>query len=222
MPMWNNIPTFVINTDDDIGNKRLPLIQSELKKYNIDFKLVEAIKNENGAKGLSLTMKKLFDSCIENSESDILVFEDDAVFINDNVNEIMEAAMQQLPKNYLYLSLGYNLLLPPIRESENLIKLQSSYATHAIIYSRKCIELILDKWNEEKPYDIFLMNNIQIYGASYGVYPMLCNQRTGISNIFEYNPEEQIGIEKYYNVETKEINWGAMMQERYDELTKNI
>jgi GR25 family glycosyltransferase involved in LPS biosynthesis len=222
MQQWNNIPTFVINTNDEIGNKRLPLIQAELRKYNIDFKLVNAIKNKNGAKGLLLTMKKLFDSCIENNEQNILVFEDDAVFINENVNEIMNAAMQQLPKDFLYLALGYNLLLPPTRESENLIRIQSSYSTHASVYIRKVIELILKKWNEEKPYDIFLLHNIQIYGSCYGVFPIVCSQRTGISNIFEYNPEKQIGIEKYYNVGTKEINWGLMMKERYEELTKNI
>lgn len=213
---------FLINTEDEIGWNRLPIAFAELDKHNIPAIRYKAIKNEkNGAVGLSQTMRILFE---ENKGNHILVFEDDILILNQNVNdfdEYMEAAMWELPPDYHCLYLGCNLLLPPARVSDTLLKVRAAYSSHAVIYSKKCIDLMLTLW-EEKPFDMFLMQKIQPYGKSFCTFPMLISQRKGVSNIFEYNPQEQVGLEKYYDVKTQEIDWGLFMERQFELMTKNL
>ena len=221
--MWNdNIKTFLINTSDEIGRNRLPIALAELDKHNIPAVRYEAIKNNDGAYGLSRTMLKLFK---ENIGSQIIVFEDDIVILKDGFNDFndyMEVIMAQLPKDFLCLYLGCNLLTTPVRVASNLLKTMAAYSSHAVIYSKNCIDLMLKLWEDDKPFDMFLMQKIQPYGKSFCTNPMLVSQRKGVSNIFNYDPKVNIGIERYYDAPTNEIDWGLFMKDQFELLTKNI
>lgn len=221
--MWtDNIDSiFLVNTSDIIGNQRLELSQKELsiKKIPPFIRYEAIIDTKNGANGLLMTMRKLFE---ENVGKNIMVFEDDILFLREDFNEIMELALGQLDKEYLCLYLGCNLLTAPVKVSDNLLKVMGAYSSHSVIYSKTCIDLMLTLWQYDKSFDMFLMQKVQPYGKSFCINPMLVSQRKGVSSIFEYVPEKQIGIDTYYNKETKEIDWGLMMTERFEMFTKNL
>lgn len=212
--------TFLINTSDEIGQQRLPVAMAELEKYGIKAKRYEAIYNKKcGWLGLIQTMRILFE---ENRNEDILIFEDDIVILREDFNEIFGKVLEQLPNDFDCLYLGCNLLVTPTKVSDNILKVSSAYSSHAVLYSKKCIDLMLSLWDEKKPYDGFLLHKIQPYGKCFCTFPMLVSQRKGVSNIFEYEPLKQVGIESIYDVKTKEIDWGLFMKNQFELLTKNL
>jgi len=223
MPMWKDSieKIFVVNTPDEIGTKRLIALSEEPNtKLVTPFLLYKAIIDKNdGANGLLLTMHRIFE---ENKGSNTLILEDDFVILRDDFNEIMEAVMNQLDNEFDLLYLGCNLLMPPVKVSENIFKVSAAYSSHSVIYSKKGIDLILKLWKYDKPFDMFLMQEIQPYGKCYCTYPMLISQSKGVSNIFNYDPKVNIGIEKYYDAPTNEIDWGLFMKDQFEFLTKNI
>ncbi len=209
--MWTDSieKIFVINTDDEIGRRRWFYVTLEVNFHNLSVERYEAVKQDDGAKGLLKTMHKLFNE----AQGNVLVFEDDFKLLGLDAEFTMNKAMAQLPKDFDLLYLGCNLLMPPVVVSENILQVQAAYSSHAILYSKKGIDLILSLWSEEKPYDMFLMQKIQPYGKCYCVSPMLASQRKGVSSI--YVNENKPGMERYYDSETKEIDWGLMMEEKF-------
>lgn len=222
--MWYDVvdKIFVINTNNNIGYCRYEYFIKQFYLNPIPYVRYDAIENENGELGLLKTMKQLFNECYENNYSQVLVFEDDATIIVNEFNDIMQDAIKQLPTDFLCLYLGCNLLVPPVKLSKNILQIRAAYSSHSILYSKKGIDLILSLWKENQPYDNFLMTEIQPYGNCFCTYPILCSQRIGESSIFKYDPKKQIGIEKYYNVATNEIDWGLLMKEQFNLMTKNL
>ena len=157
----------------------MELAEAEMKKYGIPFERYEATRNENGVIGLLQTMKRLFCECVENGYSRVLVFEDDVFFFDESVNDTMSKAMQQVPPDFLYLFLGCNFIVQPTRVTENILKVNGAYSTHAVLYTLECIRMILPLLDQVLAYDIVLMQNIQGMGRTYCAYPMLASQRIG-------------------------------------------
>lgn len=218
--MWSEInKTYLINANDTIGKCRLPMAVKELNSHGIAFEKYQAIINEDGALGLCQTMKKLFE---ESRGRNILVFEDDIEILEEDIYDFVEMVMEQVPEGFDLLYLGCNLLIPPVKLSKNILQVRAAYSSHAVLYSSKGIDLILRLWKEDKPYDEFLLKEIQPYGNCFCFYPMICSQKIGESSIFKYEPAKQLGIEKYYNVATKEIDWGLLMKEQFCLMTKNL
>ena len=54
---------FVVSLPERVDRREL--ISKELEKYNIPFEFYDAIKHDNGARGLLMTMHKLFKECEE-------------------------------------------------------------------------------------------------------------------------------------------------------------
>lgn len=159
-------------------------MQCELNEHGIKFSFFDAIQDENGAFGLIKTMRKLFTEILSKDQNTVMILEDDSHFLLPSVPFLNEV-LPQLPQDYYCFHLGCNLIAAPRRISTNILKIDKAYATHAIIYSREAIELILPLLlrDEIVPYDILLMNSIQTYGKSYCTMPMLATQRESYSDI---------------------------------------
>lgn len=194
----------VINLDSRVD--RMTAMDCQLKEFGIEYERFPAIKDENGIKGLCLTMHKLFSEALKTRVLNLCVLEDDCKFLLPPI-PFLEFVLPQLPKDYLCFHLGLNLLTKPTLISQNILRIESSYSTHTIIYSRKAMEMILPLLEREEvvPYDILLMKEIQIYSKNYCCYPMLANQKEGWSDI-----------------ENKIIDWGKLMSMTFNMHTKNL
>ncbi len=201
---WQNKidATYVINLGERADRREE--MENHFGEHEIDFSFWNAVKHSNGFKGLLLTMQSLLTECAEKKYENVLIFEDDAELLY-SPHGVMEKCLEALPKNYLMFQLGYNLMNKPTKISDNIFKICSSYATHAILYSKEGIQRVLEVFSEELPYDVMLMRWIQPTGRSFGIYPMLCTQRTGFSSI-----------------ENKVIDWGATMRVTYRTFTKDF
>lgn len=195
---------FLINLDH--RTDRLEASDCLLKEAGIEYERVSAIKDENGIKGLIYTMVNLFKRCIDAGYENVMVLEDDFKPLLP-MKPFLKYVLPQLPKDYDCFFLGCNLIAPPKRISENILKIEKSYATHAVCYSLSGMKFIMPFLlrDEIVPYDILLMNHVQTNQKSYATIPMLCTQRTD-----------------YSDIENKEMDWGSLMAMTFTMHTKKI
>jgi GR25 family glycosyltransferase involved in LPS biosynthesis len=182
---WTDFFTkiFVINLPE--RTDRLLDIAEQLYKWNIPYELVNAVKHENGAEGLRITVEGIFREAVKQEWESILIFEDDAIFVDSggNPNEVMEKVVKQLPKTWDILYLGAQCTTGfKMRVSPNLLLVENAYATHAWALSLHGIKEVLMSVLEA-PIDNCVVKKIQPQGNTYITYPLLCSQRAGMSNI---------------------------------------
>lgn len=79
----------------------------------------------------------------QQKEFPFAVFEDDCLLLQPW--DLVETAMSQLPTNWDALWLGATLQKPIERYSENLYKLHSGHALHAVIYNSKPMINFMEK-----------------------------------------------------------------------------
>lgn len=196
---------YVVNLKHRIDRK--VRISDELNSHGIPFTIYEAIRDENGIRGLVDTMKKLLQEIYDKKQSNVIILEDDASFLVSNPVAMLKQVIPQIPKTYHLLYLGLNMIARPIRMSENILKVTDCYSTHAIAYSRAGIEAVLNRINDVplSPYDQFMRSEIVPQFQSYCTFPMMATQCVGHSDI-----------------EHKEMDWGKLMTMTYQMHTKNL
>ena len=166
---------------------RLLHAAEQFEKFDIPYKRISAIEAENGAEGLRDTMLLIFNEAAQQGYKNILVFEDDVLFLEEDVNDIMNKVVQQVPDNYRMILLGaqYSNGFSSFY-SPNLLPVTKAFATHAVAYSALCIKEVL-ALQLGFPIDNWLVSEIQPRGGTYGVYPLLATQKEGYSDIGKNN-----------------------------------
>lgn len=177
---------------------RIEGIVSEMMKYGIEYTLINAIVDDNGIRGLQLSMEKLLCDALGKGYGKIMVIEDDAVFECESPIEQINQCISELPNVFDILQLGANLVLPPEPYSENLMKVKYSHSTHANIYSRAGMWRVLSLLDKQTHLDALIYKNIQSHGRCYCSKELLVNQRDG-----------------YSFIEKKNVNYGTMMKNKY-------
>jgi len=162
---------------------RLLEATEELEKFNIPFKRISAIEKENGAEGLRDTMLLIFNEALEQQYERIFVFEDDAMFCNEDVNGVMDKVVEQLPLDFRIVYMGCQASRGFSNfHSPNLLPVIGAFATHAWGISVKAIREMVDL-QLQGPIDNFIVREIQPMGGCYTTYPLLATQRPGYSDI---------------------------------------
>lgn len=198
--MWTDFfdKIFVINLPS--RTDRLLQIAEELYKWGIPYELVNATPHENGAEGLRITVENIFRDAVAKNLSSVLIFEDDAMFVEScgNPNETMEQVVKQLPPTWQLLYLGAQCTNGfKAKPSNNLLLLDMAFATHAWAISLDGMKEILAA-GLEAPIDNSVVKTVQPKGNTYITYPLLCTQRPGYSDIGR-----------------TEINWQPFIEQRY-------
>lgn len=181
---------------------RLLHFAEQAEKYQIPYKRIEAIKDEQGARGLMDTMAKLFSEEIEKGTKNILVFEDDAMILTEPFwfHDTMDKVMEQLPENYWMCFLGCQITGSISHfPSQNIIQASKMFSTHAVIYSLQGMKEIMAR-DFDYPIDNYYVDKIEPHGHSYCTYPLLCTQIEGMSDIGN-----------------SEINWSPFIVQKYAE-----
>jgi len=127
----------------------------------------------------------------DSGEDCFLVLEDDAVF--DGQWSEVEEAMQDLPPDWDALYLGANICTDwfrkPERVTERLCRLRDCWQSHAIIWSRKGAQTVLERFNVEGEgwyiFDEQMRQKLFPDGNTYLMSPMIAYQRPGKSDIWE-------------------------------------
>jgi hypothetical protein len=181
----------------------------QLDDYNINFKRISAIEDEQGARGLRDTMLHIFNEAIDNNYAHILVLEDDFLFVKEKlwVDEVMSNVVKELPENYLLCYLGGQSTIPFSNYySGYLIEVKGYFATHSVIYSRQGIKEIMTR-GLGYPIDNWLVREIQeSIGHCYCVHPLLCGQRPDYSDIGKANIDWTPFIQMRHETRIAELN----------------
>lgn len=194
--------TFIITLSS--RRDRQDVVAQEFYKYGIKYTWWKAIKNENGRLGLIETMKELFAKALNSYYDHILVFEDDAKFIV-NPHTYLHKCLEQLPSDFHLFYLGCNIAKEPVRVSTNILQTKDAYSSHAILYSREGIKLIMQQIEQATVYDMFLVKKIQSQGKCFCSYPLICSQQNS-----------------YSDIEKKVVDYTKFLEKRYFEKTRNV
>lgn len=190
---------------------RLIAFTEQAEKYSIPFDRIPAIYDqEQGARGLRDTMVKLFNEEIEHETKHLLVFEDDCDMVADpfTFNDTMGKVMEQLPQNYDMVLLGCQLSHRITQfHSDNLFPVLMAFSTHAVLYSLQGMKAIISS-KLEYPIDNDMVAKIQPLGRTYCVYPLLCSQTPGVSDIGKTHISWKPFIEGRYEQKINEYKLG--------------
>ena len=121
----------------------------------------------------------------------VLILEDDCVFKNiDHLGQ----ALSELPRDYDIVYLGANIIgVDGLNWSDtkpystHLHSVKDAWTTHAVGYSRKCIENILETWDYTvfPIFDEHLRVNILPHSRCFIINPMVADQLKGFSDIWQ-------------------------------------
>lgn len=165
---------------------RRDVMLEQFERYALPVKFWESYEHEKGYFGLVVTMKHLFEYCLDQNYNRVLIFEDDAKIIPtpDEFHRNMEDSIEGLKQvnwDLFYLGLQhakrFKRWVTPY-----LLPVDCGYSTHATAYSKHAMEFVTSRHIDE-PIDNWLVREFQIYNTSYCTYPLLVTQFEGYSDI---------------------------------------
>jgi hypothetical protein len=119
----------------------------------------------------------------------------------EEFERVMDLALIELPSHWDMLYLGANLPNPR-RVSEysaHLLRTIRALALHAVAYSRRGMEEILSL-SPTLPIDLQIADEINTAGGSFVIYPLLCTQKEGFSDIEKKRTSYTHYIEDRYKI----------------------
>lgn len=185
--------------------ERKQQIESELRNQFIAYRVFDAIQDENGIKGLQLSIEQVFRHCLNTGSKNALIFEDDAVFEVDNPVRLMNECISELPFDYDCLQFGTNIVSRPKRYSNTLLKVNYTHSTHCVLYSRKAMLHILSILDHKTHLDTLIHKYLQPLGNCYCSSTLIVNQRDG-----------------YSFIEKRNMKYGTIMKDKFKKMTQGI
>lgn len=160
---------------------------NEFKKIGLtNVERVSAVKHEKGTIGCRESHLTIIKKAKSENLKNILIFEDDLLFIKNDLNLIENTLtnLSSIKWDLFYLGATVDPNVGKLTKvCENLVKTNFAYTTHAYGVNHNIFDYIL----EEAPYhgviDVFYNNKIIPRGNSFIINPMVCIQRESYSDI---------------------------------------
>lgn len=158
---------------------RWELAQKEFAKQGLKAERFSAINNDVPFLSFNYSQQAILKSITENT----IVFEDDVMFVSDKLNEVLATA----PEDWDLLYLGANVMDNLKHVSGHWWRLRDAWTSHAIIYTPKAAEWILNRFYPETAqlYDDFLKEVVQPNLNCYICKPFICTQRPDYSDLWQ-------------------------------------
>ena len=185
---------YVINLKERTDRKEH--ILSELKKIEcIEYNIIDAINGnnvinpssiKNGAFGLLMTYKKIYDTWKINKNNKILIIEDDCKFIDD-FNNYLDVYINTVPTNWdmLYFGANHNYHMGQNTQKINdyCVKTNNSYSAHCVLMKSNIFEELIEMIDLQPLEVDVLMAKLQKKYNSYSSHIPLTTQIPSYSNI---------------------------------------
>jgi len=155
--------------------------------FNLPLKPISDTIGSPGAIGCSLSHLFIMKTAKYLNLKNYIVFEDDVEFSENFVYKFTQILNNELPEDWDILYLGGHHLEKPTKISENVYKCKYTVTTHAIAFNESIYDLFIKKLNDlSKTCDVHLADEHKNINA-YAVYPPLCWQYLGYSDILKRN-----------------------------------
>lgn len=185
---------FIINLDRR-GDRMLEA-KAEMEKIGVkDYERVSAVDGQKltgnfkvaiGHVGCSLSHLNVVKLAKERGYKNYVVFEDDAVF-HPQFQELFDKFYPEVPQDWDLLFFGGSHVKGFTKITNNVIKMNGSYTTHAMIVKDTLYDRLIDIWNRlhgTAEVDVAL-SKLQKEFKCYSFTPALAWQRAGHSDILE-------------------------------------
>jgi len=181
-------------------------VQSQFNKIGIldRVKRFSAIEEIDGRLGCIKSHLEIIKDSKSKKLKNVLIFEDDVIFVSENVNDVLKNVIDQLPNDWDMLYLGANLHQPLLNYTKNLVRLLHAFSTHAVSYNNKIFDFFINKYDNMKSVnsdydilDVWIAMNIQPQGHTFLVKPLLATQMNDYSDIVKTNVDYSFIEERY-------------------------
>lgn len=178
---------YCINLDE--ATERWELCLEQFKKFDLTVERISGIKANTGNSyllpgeiGLMRTNYNIFRKAKSLNLGSVLILEDDFVFDEDFIVKF-DKAIKQVPSNWDFLYFGGNHQGGFSHISENVAKINYTFATHTFAVKNTMFDRILNILPQElKQVDVYYADMHQSTN-SYVLRPHLSYQRDGFSYI---------------------------------------
>lgn len=165
--------------------------EAEFNRVGIPVQRFLSLPADQPNKSFCLSQYAMLKKFLASGGKRLMTFEDDALFKN---MDHLPACLNELPADWDVIYLGANLHHmvfgitenPPVKYSEHLVRVKRAWTSHAIGYSRKMVEAIIEKYPVEsfEMYDNWLSSNMLEHYNCFITNPMICWQRPGKSDLW--------------------------------------
>lgn len=188
---------------------RMELTEKMFSDYDIKAKRFNAIANKNGWAGSTLSHRGCILWAKMMNRENVLIFEDDAVFIEDpeKMKKMFMQAIYDCGNDYDILYLGLSLTAKAKKINEDLYSVKGGWGAYAYLVNSRAYEKILrllpskpELITQEKRTvsDVIYFDKIQPDGKCF--LTPLCSSRDNFSNNWERNSNDVYNkIIKLYN-----------------------
>ena len=145
----NNIGgIYYINLKHRLDRKKQ--IEAEIKKLGCPFQRIDAIKNKNGGLGCVRSHIKCLEKAKMNNLKNVLIFEDDFVFVenNNNVRNKINNALKLLKNNWDVIMLSGNILKTENSIYDDLDKVIDVQTASGYIVNRNYYDTLINNFKE--------------------------------------------------------------------------
>jgi len=197
---------YVINLKERTDRKEH--IVKELNKISCnEYNIIDAVDGskienrsriKNGAFGLLMTYKNIYNDWKNKGGSDVLIVEDDCMFI-DNFNVHLETYTKSVPTNWdmMYFGANHNYHMGQQTQKINdyCVKTNNSYSAHCVLMKPYIFEELIKMINNQPLEVDVLMAQLQKKYNSYSSHIALTTQIPSYSNI-ENKPVDNVWLIK--------------------------
>lgn len=169
--------------------------QVEFKKLGIENDVIRwsGVENTNGNLGCTLSHKTLIEHCKSEGLNNVLIFEDDVLFVENDMDKLEEAFVELKElENWDLFYIGVTMapqLKSFTRVTNNILRTSFAYTTHAYAVNAQAFDPMIESWNRsiengDKIVDTTLCTHIvQGRGKSFVMDPIYAIQQAGRSDI---------------------------------------
>ena len=185
---------YCINLDE--RTDRWEQVQVEFDKIGIrgDVERWSGVKHTDGNLGCTLSHKTIIEHCKKQGLNNVLIFEDDVLFVNDDVDKL-EEAFEELGEMGNWDLFYVGLTVPKdngccfSRVTDNILRTNFAYTTHAYAVNQQAFDPMIESWvrhidRGDTIVDTTLCTEIvRKRGKSFVMDPIYAIQQPGLSNI---------------------------------------
>lgn len=196
---------YCINLDERPDRWKQAL--NEFKKVGIEnVERFSAFKHEKGAIGCRESHLGIIRKAKEEKLNNVLIFEDDVLFIEKNIPLISKTLDDLKSTNWDLFYLGATVD-PNVgfmnKITNNLFKTNFAYTTHAYAVNGSVFDKILNEAPYHPIIDVFYCRHIVPMGKSLIMNPMVAIQQEGYSNIEKHQADYGWMVEFFDKIKLK-------------------
>lgn len=196
---------YCINLDERPDRWEQALTQ--FKKVGIkNVERFSAVKHEKGAIGCRESHLNIIQKSKEEKLNNVLIFEDDVLFIEENI-PLITKTLEDLKKvdwDLFYLGATIDPNVGFMNKiTDNLFKTNFAYTTHAYAINHSVFDKILNEAPYHPIIDVFYCRNIVPIGKSLIMNPMVAIQQEGYSNIEKHQADYGWMVEFFNKIKLK-------------------